>query len=168
MNRMRSIFLIGLILAILSPISAYSQPKNDDIWPWPWGTECPFPWNDIEGLWRIKDKPDAGYFRFALTKTSHSEGFLVKVEHLDANGDVTAVGSGFTSYSQKIVRAAMHSKIPGRTTSYWVIVRAYEMDKNVGCAGSVQTVVTLRPIKSGKSWDLNYEIEQVQFDLAKE
>ncbi|MCB0420283.1 MAG: hypothetical protein KDD61_04770 [Bdellovibrionales bacterium] len=168
MNRLRLFLLIGLMFVSLTSITSYAQPKDDDIWPWPWGSECPFPWNDIEGLWRIKNKQNAGYFRFELTKTDHSEGFLVRIDHIDMDGNVTASGSGFASYSQKIVRAALHSTVAEGKKSYWVIVRAYEMDKNVGCSGSVQTVVTLRPVYSDKSWELNYEIEQVLLDLSKQ
>ncbi|MGZ3770854.1 MAG: hypothetical protein ACXVCP_14890 [Bdellovibrio sp.] len=72
---LRSKFLIILILfSWLMPNASFASHDKDavmpvlrDPWvPWPWALALPFPWDDIQGLWKAEDGDFVSYFAFKV------------------------------------------------------------------------------------------------------
>lgn len=59
--------------------------------PWPWGFEVPFPWEDIQGIWKLDKPGKALYFSF---RRLESKRLAVNQFDLDACV-VTGAGPGF-------------------------------------------------------------------------
>lgn len=56
-----------LILSIFSLNTASQAWGGDDgggSHPWPWGLEIPFPWNDVQGIWKVENQGQVYYFGF--------------------------------------------------------------------------------------------------------
>lgn len=146
----RSLITILLALLVVS-VPAQSEtykPFSDDgqVLPWPWGTECPFPWHNIEGMWtesepRTEFLP-VTYFEFEIIDEWASGTRIFRVTHFDEEGNVLAVGRGTASKGYKIVRAVLLPRDKSEE-SYSVIVRAYREDR-FGCSDKLVTVLTMR------------------------
>lgn len=71
---LRSKLLIVLVLfSWLMPNSSFAShnrelmPTFGDRWvPWPWALALPFPWTDIQGLWKAEDGEFVSYFAFKV------------------------------------------------------------------------------------------------------
>ena len=146
----RSLISVLLTLFVISfPAQAeIYQPMGDggQVLPWPWGSECPFPWHNIEGMWtesepRTESLPIT-YFEFEIIDEWASGTRIFKVTHYDEEGNVIAVGRGTASKGYKIVRAVLLPKEKG-LDSYSVIVRAYTEDR-FACSDELVTVLTVR------------------------
>lgn len=63
-----------MILSWLTPASSFTtheenhiMPNFGDRWvPWPWALALPFPWSDIQGLWKAEDGDFVSYFAFKV------------------------------------------------------------------------------------------------------
>jgi hypothetical protein len=72
-------------------------PTSDDHWTtWPWSLAQPFPWEDIQGLWKVETGDYVSYFAFKVVKQKASGGRLLQVKQIDGNTrKVLAEGPGF-------------------------------------------------------------------------
>jgi len=154
---MRSI-LSAVLVAILSlPGFAHA----DDIIPWPWGTECPFPWSNIEGDWSVKTDGNLlkHKFHFDIKGTWENGTRILNVIWYDASGTLMAKGEGLSSRGERIVRAAIGGAT-GDGNSYWAIVRAYHPKGKKSCSRTkLVTVITLRSFYEQEP-DIHLELEK--------
>jgi hypothetical protein len=100
--------VVGLCFGISS--FAMNRGPGDDTHPWPWGLEVPFPWEDVQGVWKVESHGNEYYFGFRRTQ----EKRLV-VTQFDASRCVT-LGSGpglIRSKGQKYVVAQITMKATG-------------------------------------------------------
>lgn len=145
--------ILTFTMVVLSVIPATAKPSSaDDLLPWPWGSECPFPWTRIEGEWvgRSQDYTE----RFALTVTRELENGskVLEVKRYDSYDNLIARGEGIAPRSQRIVRAGMVGVGEYSGESYWALIRTYSETQRRTCSKSKQVmVITLRPTneKSG-------------------
>ncbi|WII72660.1 hypothetical protein QJS83_02100 [Bdellovibrio sp. 22V] len=120
---LRSILLATLMIlsSLTLPTSAYAQPDeehvmpaSDDRWvPWPWTLAQPFPWGDIQGLWKVEQGDFVSYFALKVVRQKSTGIRQLQVKQFD--GDtcrVLATGVGIER-NQKVL-AQMTSK--GGTT----------------------------------------------------
>ncbi|WP_413292274.1 hypothetical protein ACLSU7_12790 [Bdellovibrio sp. HCB185ZH] len=63
--------------------------------PWPWTLAQPFPWDDIQGLWKVEQDNYVSYFAFKVVKQA-SGGRQLLVRQIDGETRrVLAEGPGF-------------------------------------------------------------------------
>ena len=80
---------------------------KDDVFPWPWADQCPFPWDKIEGRWRAVVTGRPVYFDFdVINRYETGERFLF-VSQLDRDKKLVARGASIASGEQKGVVAVM-------------------------------------------------------------
>lgn len=79
--------LIGLVIGLTLSIGAianndssqspFAQNSNvdnliqgggDDFVPWPWGSEMPFPWPFVQGVWKAEKGEFRSFFKFEIVK----------------------------------------------------------------------------------------------------
>lgn len=146
------------------PPSPDHQTKKDDIWPWPWGTECPFNWTDIEGRWELVGESLKNYFEFEVLSVTEEGSRYFEIRRYDENGVLFSIGNGYSNPGEKIVRAAMYQYKEGKERGevYWVIVRWYKKDKETSCRSKSQvTAITIRPQLDREDNQSHYVIHKV-------
>lgn len=138
-----------LMLALLF-VGSLAAHANDvcirgDALPWPWGTECPFPWSEIEGDWKAKDHFADDTFRINVLSIDRLGGRTFEIKRFNANNELVAQGKGVASKRRKIIRAALHSVGEEKQKNYWALVRAYNEQDGFTCnIDQIAIVVTLR------------------------
>lgn len=157
----------------------YDTFGDDDVLPWPWGTECPFPWDDIEGVWKAS-KPAASsegekfkgpgillntYYEFEVTNMSTYETKLVQITKFNEKGQVIGTGRGYSHPHQKIVRAVIVAAQGVNMANHRVIVRAYKQNTTLSCGSELVTVLTTRSMTNKTSSDRHYVLKKVPLDL---
>jgi hypothetical protein len=65
-NLLRSLLIASVVLLSLSAQGhqAFFGPGGGGDHPWPWGLEAPFPWDDIQGIWKLDLPRGTFYFGF--------------------------------------------------------------------------------------------------------
>lgn len=155
------------------------QPTTgeDEVLPWPWGTECPFPWGMIEGEWRVtgldrETAPEApDHFEFKVTYVAWDGTHHFEISRYSEDGRLLAFGRGVSPYSHKIIRAAMIEVSDDGTSGrkYWAIVRAYQTDQESSCGKELTTVITLRPINmQEQTEDIHFVIEKMEANDSRQ
>lgn len=144
MKRLVLLVVVGVGL-LLTPLSYAGGPTDV---PWPWGSECPFPWASIEGVWSLSDveqRSVGSYLRIEVVSELEDGLRVVKVVQFNHKGAIVAIGRGVAPFGKRIVRAGMHF-VQGAERSYWAIIRNYSKDKlaNSCSKNKGMTVVTLR------------------------
>jgi len=120
-------------------------PKGDDHFPWPWGSECVFPWSQIEGSYVVKSAVPSQYDGYYLVlevlgQKDRNQNALVITQY-DPWGRMYAVGKGVTLKNARLVEGVLN---PGNKGSdYRVIIRSYPEVKTSRCSKNNQiTAVT--------------------------
>lgn len=169
-------FLMVIIFSALS-VCAFAgngdaTPTGDDLFPWPWGTECPFPWHEIEGRYRVlaqKGQPYAGHLMtFRVINDTGLEAPYLMVTQYDRSSRIFATGRGRAQPEDtRIVRAAMS---PTRQHDrYSVVVRVYDGVKAHSIGGSSMCMqrdlvpaVTFCPYRGRRCMiDSNYILQKI-------
>jgi len=165
-NRSKALFVIVIFFASFSALAGTYQPtaEGGDSLPWPWGSECPFPWHNIEGMWtesepKTEDLP-VSFFEFEIIDYWSNGTRVFRVTQYSESGDVLAVGRGTAPRGQKIVRAVLLPSRPGHV-SFSAIVRAYTEDRFV-CSDKLVTVLTMRKRGATPSEDVHLIIGKTQ------
>lgn len=58
--------------------------------PWPWGFEVKFPWDDVQGIWRVQKDDTVLYFSFRRVQAKR-----IKIKQIDiTNCQVVGTGQG--------------------------------------------------------------------------
>ncbi|NQY99380.1 MAG: hypothetical protein HRT45_01765 [Bdellovibrionales bacterium] len=142
--------------------------EGGDTLPWPWGSECPFPWNSIEGMWEEKEPKTEGfletYFQFEIIEVWQSGTHVFRVQQYDGEGNLVAEGKGVSPRGQRIVRAMLlPTDSTGEAKSYFVIVRAYTEDR-FSCSDKLITVLTMRERGAPLDDDMHMIIKKSELD----
>ncbi|OFZ15471.1 MAG: hypothetical protein A2Z20_12325 [Bdellovibrionales bacterium RBG_16_40_8] len=164
---MRQFLLHTLILlgAILPTLSSAGEIKSlgDDLFPWPWGTECPFPWKEIEGQYTIQsDSPEifsGNNLVFDVVKQGRDDLKFLKITQFDSRGILYASGDGYSQKDQRIVKGIL--RVENSNYEYYIIVRSYVKDKRNNCdSGQLVTAVTFSPLHGKPCMDSSYVLEK--------
>jgi hypothetical protein len=171
--------VISLGGMVFSPSPTLANSKyiagDDDHLPWPWGTECPFPWTDIQGVWRAyapnmedgraNDTVAYGYYEFKVTSEWTNGTKVIEIVKYSAGGKVEGKGQGYSHPEQRIVRAIILGEAGSRLDNHRVIVRAYHRDTTLTCGGELVTVLTTRPVSDDEGNDRHYVLKKVPVEL---
>lgn len=153
--------LIFTVLASWGTSSLATSNQSDDLVPWPWGSECPFPWEKIQGAWVSRGSSNATRFTFNVKGSWGKDVRVLEIKRYNESGDLIATGEGTSHRREKIVRAAMVGVGKFEGEAYWAIIRTYVEVQRRSCArGSKITVVTLRDADGSEEHDLHYVIEK--------
>jgi hypothetical protein len=147
---------VGLLLSV----TATADVIIYDLLPWPWGSECPFPWTRIEGDWVVRSGERHDRFTFSVKGTWDNGTRVLEVLRYDSRGRLIGTGEGVAPRGERIVRAAMSGQGSEKGKTYWALVRSYVEKRKMSCAkGKLVTVITLRPT-DGASPDVHLIVER--------
>ena len=170
-------FLISLILigAIVAPATGTTiiDTTGDDLFPWPWGTECPFPWSKIEGLYQVKAGKNSSYKGHVIELTVSSEegdgSRELEIVQYDSSGDLHAEGVGYADEDGLIVKGYMDRERDEK--GYKVFVRTYISNTTKQVTNRVKncrdrktvTAITFCPLRGKKCMETeNYVLEKLE------
>lgn len=131
--------------------------------PWPWGLEQPFPWPDIQGIWKVVDADFTSYFALKVVRVKATGERQLIVRQIDADScKVVATGVGYDL--QRVVRAQMTSVQSG--VAYRIALRAFsEKDSPKPAMGKLVTSQIV--VLSLMDVDAKPESQPVHFQLGK-
>ena len=90
-----------------SAIDSLIQGSGDDFVPWPWGSEMPFPWVFVQGVWMAEKGDFRTFFAFRVVKDKNDIRQL-QVQQIDPETcEIKATGVAIEM--NNIVRAQMTS-----------------------------------------------------------
>lgn len=167
-------FLVGLIICLVTSYSfagarGSSDVLGDDLFPWPWGTECPFPWRDIGGEYVVLGANGAGsynghFINFELVSKDVDDIQFLKIQQYTRKGVKFAEGKVYSSKDQRIVRGILRTVKTGKELT--IIVRSYVKDAQKSCKSTevknLVTAVTFCPLRGKKCLeDANYTLQKL-------
>lgn len=160
--RNRGFLKFFIVLSLLFPAFSTMAGENDDVWPWPWGTECPFNWEDFDGKWAPEENKNLQSYVFELLSEGNGYRYF-NIKRYNEAGEMIARGTGYSAPHQKIVRAALWEE---NGNGYWAIVRSYSKDQQKGCHESKSvTALTIRPFdRKALEADKHFVIQRVNDD----
>jgi hypothetical protein len=160
--------LIINILLAMAVLSVYAPRgfAGDDLFPWPWGTECPFPWKDIDGLYivdtNVDERPYDGHYIVFNVETEEDDGRIkyLDIRQYNRRGEQYARGRGYSQKDQRIVKGVLKTDASGR--EYTVMVRSYVSNKRLSCKkGDLVTAITFCPLRGKKCLEnANYTLRR--------
>jgi hypothetical protein len=163
---MKKFFVILMMLTLsVSAFAGGNETKGGDLFPWPWGTECPFPWKEIEGTYTVhsvvKGLPFNGHIVTFRTQKSDEDVRYLTVTQSDRRGYIYATGKAYSQKDQRIVKGVLKTEADG--SEYVVMVRSYTTKKEASCRNSdTVTAITFCPLRGRKCMtDSNYVLEKV-------
>ena len=128
------------------PPPGKGNPKGGPEVPFPLSITLPFPWGAIEGIWKVVSDENETLFSFSVQTDVDGRQYL-QVLQISRTGVVLAEGVGVGVEKDKLVRAAMTSKVD--KVNYMLFIGSY---RNTGEHASVLmkslTVLTVRPFTS--------------------
>ena len=155
--RLKQLLTKLIAICLLSCFSMASFAENGGSFPWKWGSECPFPWESIDGYWEVLDPDTAlieGYLDFEVIGDLPNGSRFFEIRLYDASQSLVASGHGTSPMSNKIVRALLIETEFGRNrgySTYLAFVRAYDSNKNEKCLNDgLVRAVTFRSTNSCK------------------
>ena len=136
--------------------------KGGDLLPWPWGSECPFPWAIIEGEWNTRQKLNAERFTFEVKGTWDNGTRILEIRRYNEKDELIGLGEGASQRREKILRASMVGVGPAEGKSYGAISRTYvEEEQKRSCSKNKQvTVITLRDANGSSEHDVHLIIDK--------
>jgi len=141
---MKKILLALLLVGGLSA-AAKDVCTEGDALPWPWGTECPFPWENIEGNWQVSNDETGDTFSFQILKVDKVGRRTFEIKRYDVDNVLIAQGKGVATKRRKILRAFLSSIHEPKKKNYWALIRAYNEVEGFSCdANHMAVVITLR------------------------
>lgn len=119
---LRIFLVIALIVGALSAISSaqaeiyargdydeHVMPTDDRWTPWPWSNRQPFPWSDIQGMWKVEREDFTSYFAFKVV--THKATGIRQLHVKQFDGDSCRVlANGVGVENDKKILAQMTSK----------------------------------------------------------
>lgn len=130
-----------------NPCSKIQPYKGDEYWPW--SLAIPFPWKDIQGLWKAEFENGAtSYFSLTVVRRDREVKQLKVVQYLDLdNCEVLARGVG-REYDKQI-NAQM---ISSNNLTFRLLMAAFDANslpkQQQACSGSV-VAMSLIPFTHG-------------------
>lgn len=128
------------------PPPGKGNPKGGPEVPFPLATTLPFPWGNIEGIWKIVTN-EGTQISFSFTVQTDLDGHqYLSVAQIDTStGQLVAEGVGISVETDKLVRAAMKAK---NGAAYMLFIGSYKNTNQYvvgGQASKSVTVLTVRP-----------------------
>lgn len=135
---MKAIFMTGMLLATLAfANNAAAEPM--DRFPWDWGTECPFPWEQVDGLYEVRSlytfKIHSGKRLRLVSGKSGFDSHMLRVFQFDNKGVLEAAGVASASSADRILQVRMQTQSKSRY-QYRIMIRAYLEDFQSELKGS--------------------------------
>lgn len=153
--------ILGLASLLIGFSSGADQYQTTDWLPWPWGSECPFPWSKIDGDWVTRDSLTPERFTFTYKGELKNGSRILDVRRYDFNDELVAVGEGISPRGERIVRAAMIGAGSEKGKSYWALVRTYRELQKKSCSHTKQvTVITLRSASATGESDTHFIVDK--------
>lgn len=128
---LKKFFKILLIASFLASANAFAGfPEDEHIIPasdnrpvpWPWSLAQPFPWTDIQGLWKVEQGDFTSYFALKLVRQKSTGARQLQVKQFD--GDTCRVlATGVAIERSQKVLAQMTSRAG---TTYRVQLTAFK------------------------------------------
>lgn len=176
---MKKLWAALIICVFASTSVAGSMGKShfdilgDDLFPWPWGTECPFPWREIGGGYVIHGVgPYNGHFiDFELASAAADDMQFLKIKQYDKWGTIFAEGKVYSSREQRIVRGILRTVKSQKDMA--IIVRSYVKDTQKSCfskqAVHLVKAITFCPMRGRQKCleNANYTLEKIDNNLMK-
>ena len=116
---MKNVITVLLVILVSLPaLSSYQHKEKSklgkttvvdtmEVMPWPWATQCPFPWDTISGHWKVvADNVDMSFVFKVVNQSDVGELYLA-VREYNNQGELVAKGFGVSSSGSFGVRAAM-------------------------------------------------------------
>lgn len=135
--RVATMVLIGFVCQI--PFASQSQAQ---VAPWPpMGSELPFPWDEIQGIWSGTIDGQNIIFSFQVIQNVATDERQIKVRQLSPN-TMAVISTGIGTEKNRVVTAGMTG---GRDTRYMLTVRLIQDEY---CwENKSRTVVTIQHMK---------------------
>ncbi|MEQ1664653.1 MAG: hypothetical protein ABL927_04680 [Bdellovibrionales bacterium] len=149
-----------------APGDGVIKPKGDDLFPWPWGAECVFPWANIEGSYVVKavspGQFDGHYIVLEVAGKNESSQNSLIITQFDSWGRLYARGRGFNQKNSRLVDGALTPINHG--PKYVVIIRSYPEVVSASCTKRNQiTAITFCPTLEPKCMETsNYILEKLK------
>lgn len=141
---MKRIFLALLLVGSFSAMAKDVCTEGDAL-PWPWGTECPFPWGGFDGNWEVVNHEAGETFSFTVLNVDRFGRRTFGIRRYNSTGDLVGEGKGVASKRRKIIRAFISSIQESKKKNYWALVRAYSEQERFDCnPDHIAVVLTLR------------------------
>ncbi|MBX3039867.1 MAG: hypothetical protein KF789_04035 [Bdellovibrionaceae bacterium] len=119
-----------------SAVESLIQNSGDDLVPWPWGSEMPFPWFFVQGVWMAEKGDFRTFFAFRVVKDKNDIRQL-QVQQIDPES-CELKASGVAIETNNIVRAQMTSS---NGSVYRLSLRSFS-EKSIPSS----TLISQRPI----------------------
>lgn len=81
-----AVFSLGTVSHAADPMGL--RGPGDDTHPWPWGFEVKFPWDDVQGIWRVQKDDKTLFFSFRRVQAKR-----IKIKQIDID-TCNVVGTG--------------------------------------------------------------------------
>lgn len=149
---MRKLSLHLVLLALLGNADmALGKIAGDDPVPWPYSTQCPLHWQEMEGLWHVVDVLSLrDSFLFKIVRQDQSDLPTIEIKQYDGQMNLIASGSSQILSGKNFLRFSMlnsHDDSPRLTDSYTVFVSNYlpnEVSPYSCEEGPVLTILTIQ------------------------
>jgi hypothetical protein len=139
---------------------------GDDLFPWPWGSECPFPWQEIQGRYVVRAQKAGGTYNghfldITVSDKEDSNLEFLSITEYDRNGVVYASGQGYAQATDRVVKGLLVNEASNR--EFTVMIRTYVREKSSVCSGAnLVTAVTFCPLRGKKcQGETNYLLERM-------
>lgn len=129
------------------PTIPLPRPDGGPEVPFPLDATLPFPWGNIEGIWSVALDDCYSLFSFKVETDFKGKQYLHVLQIDHSTGTLLAEGVGLSVENDKLVRAAMTSKVNGEG-SYMLFIGSYKNTSQVSIRGQTTktiTVLTVRP-----------------------
>jgi hypothetical protein len=125
------------------------NPKGGPEVPFPLNITLPFPWGNIEGMWKVVSDGLEILFSFSVQTDTNGHQYLRVLQIDSATGTLVAEGVGIGVENDKLVRAAMTAK--ATKANYMLFIGSYKNTNSYVVGGQALrsiTVVTVRPFSA--------------------
>jgi len=103
------------------------ETQPDDFVPYPWGTELPFPWIKVQGLWSANVGNLQAYYTFEVVRQNELSEKQLLIKQYDLRTcEILAIGVGIEN-DHKTIWA--HMKVASQAQSYRLGLRNFSADK---------------------------------------
>jgi hypothetical protein len=155
------------VASIVRASSMKSLPDGggDDLFPWPWGSECPFPWQEIKGRYMVKSLGrgvlSGHMLEISVVQKDGSDLEFLEIQEFDRAGNLYAKGEGYAQPNERVVKGILNNERTERSSL--VMIRTYVKDQKSECsARNLVTAVTFCPLRGRKCQsEPNYLLERM-------
>ncbi len=123
------------------------RPDGGPEVPFPLDAILPFPWASIEGVWRVELNAVHLIFSFKVEKDLKGKQYLRVLQIDHTTNQLLAEGVGIGIENDKLVRAAMTSKVDN-SGSYMLFIGSYKNTAHFVVAGQLTSTVTVLTVRS--------------------